>query len=66
MKTMKKLAEEGMTMLCVIHEMGFARAVADRIVFMNEGRILERGKPDSFFDHPKSERAKLFLEQIIH
>lgn len=66
MKTMKKLAEEGMTILCVIHEMGFVRAVADRIVFMNEGRILERGKPDSFFDYPKSERAKLFLEQIIH
>jgi ABC-type polar amino acid transport system ATPase subunit len=65
LETMKKLAEEGMTMLCVTHEMGFAREVADRIVFMNDGRILEQGKPDGFFDHPKSERARIFLEQII-
>jgi ABC-type polar amino acid transport system ATPase subunit len=65
LETMKKLAEEGMTMLCVTHEMGFAREVADRIVFMNDGRILEQGKPDGFFAHPKSERARVFLEQII-
>jgi ABC-type polar amino acid transport system ATPase subunit len=66
LETMKKLAEEGMTMLCVTHEMGFAREVADRIVFMDRGKILEQGKPDEFFDHPSSERARTFLEQIIH
>ena len=66
LETMKKLAEEGMTMLCVTHEMGFAREVADRIVFMNEGKILEQGKPGEFFHRPASERARTFLEQIIH
>jgi polar amino acid transport system ATP-binding protein/general L-amino acid transport system ATP-binding protein len=66
LETMKKLAEEGMTMLCVTHEMGFAREVSDRIVFMNEGRILEQGKPEDFFRRPNSERARTFLEQIIH
>jgi ABC-type polar amino acid transport system ATPase subunit len=65
LETMKKLAEEGMTMLCVTHEMGFAREVADRIVFMNEGRIVEQGKPDDFFANPRTERARLFLDQII-
>jgi general L-amino acid transport system ATP-binding protein len=52
-------------MLCVTHEMGFAREVADRIVFMNEGRIVEQGKPDDFFANPRTERARLFLDQII-
>jgi ABC-type polar amino acid transport system ATPase subunit len=66
LETMKKLAEDGMTMLCVTHEMGFAREVADRIVFMNEGKILEQAAPEEFFNHPKSERARTFLDQIIH
>jgi|SRR5947207_3168419 len=66
LETMKQLAGEGMTMLCVTHEMGFAREVADRVVFMNEGRILEQSEPEKFFSAPKTERARLFLEQIIH
>ena len=66
LETMKKLAEEGMTMLCVTHEMGFAREVADRIVFMNEGKIVEQAAPEEFFNHPKSERARTFLDQILH
>jgi ABC-type polar amino acid transport system ATPase subunit len=65
LETMKQLAQEGMTMLCVTHEMGFAREVADRIVFMDQGRILEQGRPEDFFDQPSSARAKSFLEQII-
>jgi len=55
-----------MTMLCVTHEMGFAREVADRIVFMNEGKIVEQAAPEDFFNHPASERARMFLDQIIH
>ncbi|MEH2557395.1 ABC-type polar amino acid transport system ATPase subunit [Bradyrhizobium algeriense] len=66
LETMKKLAEEGMTMLCVTHEMGFAREVADRIVFMNEGKIVEQAAPKDFFNHPASERARTFLDQILH
>jgi len=66
LETMKKLAEEGMTMLCVTHEMGFAREVADRIVFMNEGKIVEQAAPENFFNHPTSERARTFLDQILH
>ena len=66
LETMKKLAEEGMTMLCVTHEMGFAREVADRIVFMNQGQIVEQAAPEDFFNHPKSDRARTFLDQIIH
>lgn len=66
LETMMKLAEEGMTMLCVTHEMGFAREVADRIVFMNEGKIVEQAAPEDFFNHPASERARTFLDQIIH
>jgi len=66
LETMKKLAEEGMTMLCVTHEMGFAREVADRIVFMNEGKIVEQAAPQNFFNHPASERARTFLDQILH
>ena len=64
---MVTLAEEsGMTMLCVTHEMGFARKVADRVVFMDEGQIVEENTPDAFFDHPVHERTKLFLSQILH
>jgi polar amino acid transport system ATP-binding protein/general L-amino acid transport system ATP-binding protein len=66
LETMKKLAEEGMTMLCVTHEMGFAREVADRIVFMNEGKVVEQAAPEEFFKSPRSERARTFLDQIIH
>jgi general L-amino acid transport system ATP-binding protein len=64
--TMVSLAEEGMTMLCVTHEMGFARQVANRIVFMDEGQIVEVNAPDEFFAHPQHERTKLFLSQILH
>lgn len=60
------LAETGMTMVCVTHEMGFARAVADRVVFMADGRIAESAAPAEFFDHPQSERARQFLGQILH
>jgi polar amino acid transport system ATP-binding protein/general L-amino acid transport system ATP-binding protein len=66
LETMKALAGDGMTMLCVTHEMGFAREVADRIVFMNEGKIVEQAAPEDFFNHPASERARTFLDQIIH
>ena len=64
--TMVQLAEDGMTMLCVTHEMGFARQVANRIVFMDEGQIVEMNAPQAFFDHPQHERTKLFLSQILH
>ncbi|UCE32840.1 MAG: amino acid ABC transporter ATP-binding protein [Burkholderiales bacterium] len=63
--TMIMLAQEGMTMLCVTHEMGFARAVADRVIFMDEGEIVEENTPDAFFDHPQNERSKQFLSQIL-
>ena len=59
------LAREGMTMLCVTHEMGFAREVADEIIFMDYGRIIERGTYEGFFNNPKSDRAKEFLDQIL-
>ncbi|KAB7791436.1 amino acid ABC transporter ATP-binding protein [Bifidobacterium leontopitheci] len=62
---MVELAHEGMTMICVTHEMGFARKAADRIVFMADGRILEQSTPDEFFEHPKTERAKDFLSKIL-
>ena len=62
--TMIDLAREGMTMLCVTHEMGFARQVADRVIFMDRGEILEEGAPDEFFGQPKNERLKVFLGQI--
>ena len=62
---MVDLAKEGMTMICVTHEMGFARSVADKIVFMDAGEIVETGPPATFFDNPKSERTKKFLSQII-
>src|SRR3979490_3314123 len=62
---MIELAEEGMTMVCVTHEMGFARTVADTMVFMDRGEIVERGPPKEFFANPKSERTRLFLSQIL-
>ena len=62
---MTELAHEGMTMICVTHEMGFARNVADRVVFMADGKILESGTPDEFFEHPKTDRAKDFLSKIL-
>src|SRR5882672_10224163 len=64
--TMVQLAEDGMTMLVVTHEMGFARQVANRIVFMDEGQIVETNAPQAFFDNPQHERTKLFLSQILH
>src|SRR5690349_24422513 len=64
--TMVQLAEDGMTMLVVTHEMGFARQVANRIVFMDEGQIIEANAPQAFFDNPQHERTKLFLSQILH
>ena len=60
-----ELANEGMTMLCVTHEMGFARKVADKVVFMADGQILEQSTPDDFFEHPKTDRAKDFLSKIL-
>jgi ABC-type polar amino acid transport system ATPase subunit len=62
---MIELAEEGMTMIVVTHEMGFARKVADRVVFMDEGEIIEVADPESFFSNPQSDRAKLFLSQLL-
>jgi len=55
-----------MTMLCVTHEMGFARNVADRVIFMDGGRIVESAEPDTFFDQPRHERTRVFLERILH
>ena len=63
--TMIELAETGMTMLCVTHEMGFAKTVADRVIFMDEGQIVEENDPKKFFTQPKHERTKLFLSQIL-
>ncbi|WP_078665479.1 MULTISPECIES: amino acid ABC transporter ATP-binding protein [Carboxydocella] len=62
---MKSLAREGMTMVVVTHEMGFAREVADRVIFMDEGRIIEEGTPEHFFKEPKEERTRLFLSKIL-
>ena len=64
--TLVQLATEGMTMIVVTHEMGFARQVADRVLFMDRGLIVEQGRPADFFDRPQSERSKLFLSQILH
>ena len=64
--TMVSLADEGMTMLCVTHEMGFARQVADRVIFMDAGQIVEMNEPNEFFKNPQHERTKLFLSQILH
>ena len=63
--TMIELAEEGMTMLVVTHEMGFARQVANRVIFMDQGQIVEQNEPQEFFNNPQSERTKLFLSQIL-
>jgi len=63
---MVSLAEEGMTMLCVTHEMGFARQVANRVIFMDQGQIVEQNAPEPFFTDPQHERTKLFLSQILH
>ncbi len=60
------LAQSGMTMICVTHEMGFARTVANRVIFMDGGEIIEQNEPEAFFHHPQSERTKLFLSQILH
>ncbi|BFN27394.1 glutamine transport ATP-binding protein GlnQ [Pseudomonas sp. SCT] len=64
--TMVSLAESGMTMLCVTHEMGFARTVADRVIFMDKGEIVEQAEPELFFTNPVNDRTKLFLSQILH
>jgi general L-amino acid transport system ATP-binding protein len=66
LEVMVDLAESGMTMLCVTHEMGFARQVANRVIFMDQGQIVEQNTPELFFSKPKSERTKLFLSQILH
>jgi general L-amino acid transport system ATP-binding protein len=63
--TMVSLAEEGITMLVVTHEMGFAKKVADRVIFMDEGEIIETNNPHEFFDNPQHDRTKLFLSQIL-
>ena len=62
---MKKLANEGMTMVCVTHEMGFAREVASRVIFMDEGKIIVEGTPEEIFDNPKSERLQSFLAKVL-
>ena len=66
LKVMKDLAQSGMTMMCVTHEMGFAREVADRVIFVDHGQIVEDAPPEEFFTRPKSERAKQFLAQVMH
>ncbi|MFT8461830.1 MAG: ATP-binding cassette domain-containing protein, partial [Liquorilactobacillus ghanensis] len=63
---MKKLAKEGMTMVVVTHEMGFAKEVADRVVFMADGKVVEEGKPTDVFEHPQNDRTKAFLEKVIN
>ena len=63
---MIELAQENITMICVTHEMGFARQVADRVVFMDDGQILEEGTPDHFFENPQNPRCREFLAKILH
>ena len=65
LQVMKTLAKEGMTMAVVTHEMGFAREVADRVIYIDEGKIIEEGTPEEIFDHPKEERTKEFLSKIL-
>jgi general L-amino acid transport system ATP-binding protein len=65
LEVMIELAGQGMTMLCVTHEMGFAKAVADRVIFMDQGQIVEQNTPEEFFNHPKSDRSKDFLSKIL-
>ena len=62
---MVELAQENITMMCVTHEMGFAREVADRVIFVEDGRIIEEGTPGHFFENPQNERTKLFLSKIL-
>ena len=64
--TMIELAQDGMTMLVVTHEMGFARKVANRVIFMDEGEIIEENDPETFFNKPQNDRTKLFLSQILN
>jgi general L-amino acid transport system ATP-binding protein len=66
LEVMIELARSGMTMICVTHEMGFARTVANRVIFMDRGEIIEENEPEEFFNHPRSDRTKLFLSQILH
>ena len=66
LEVMISLAESGMTMICVTHEMGFARQVANRVIFMDQGQIIEQNEPEAFFSNPQHERTKLFLSQILH
>ena len=66
LETMVSLAEDGMTMICVTHEMGFARQVANRVIFMDRGQIVEQNEPAEFFKNPQLERTKMFLSQILH
>lgn len=66
LEVMKDLAKDGMTMVVVTHEMGFAKEVADRVIFVDEGKILEQGTPDEIFDHPKNERLQDFLNKILN
>ncbi|GMA47094.1 hypothetical protein GCM10025854_13440 [Tetragenococcus muriaticus] len=65
LSVMKTLAQEGMTMVVVSHEMGFAREVADRVIFMDEGVIQEEGQPEEIFNHPKNERTQSFLKKVL-
>lgn len=65
LEVMTDLAREGMTIICITHEMGFARSVADRVIFMDAGEIVEEAGPEDFFDNPKNERTKQFLSQIL-
>ncbi|OSI09739.1 amino acid ABC transporter ATP-binding protein [Neisseria zoodegmatis] len=65
LRVMKDLANSGMTMMCVTHEMGFAREVADRVIFVDHGQIIEEAEPEEFFNHPKHARAKQFLQQVM-
>ena len=65
LQTMESLAGEGMTMMIVTHEMGFARRVADRVVFMDQGQVIEVARPDDFFDRPQSPRLQSFLGQVL-
>jgi general L-amino acid transport system ATP-binding protein len=66
LEVMITLAESGMTMICVTHEMGFARQVANRVIFMDQGQIIEQNEPEEFFNNPRHDRTKLFLSQILH
>ncbi|HAR68367.1 MAG TPA: peptide ABC transporter ATP-binding protein, partial [Thermus scotoductus] len=66
LEVMRTLAAEGMTMVVVTHEMGFAREVADRVIFMDGGQIVEEGRPEEIFTSPREERTKAFLQRVLH